>query len=104
MLYKSTGLLVSTSLQLHPLEALHVMPSADPISYPAVRSEDSVKNSSRLLSSFSTVGCPRCGGFRTTRAHRRSFFEKAVLFRFGYFPWKCIDCSRRFVAKDRGRN
>ena len=51
----------------------------------------------------SSVACRVCHGYHTTRAHRRGFFQKFILHHLGYFPWKCIDCSHRFLIRDRGR-
>jgi DNA-directed RNA polymerase subunit RPC12/RpoP len=51
---------------------------------------------------MSAVACPECAGYHTSRAYRRTFFQKVILFHLGYYPWKCIDCSSRFFSKDRG--
>jgi DNA-directed RNA polymerase subunit RPC12/RpoP len=72
--------------------------------YTAARPDPAIKIKPDRLAKFSSVACPRCRGYHTTRAHRRSFFQKFVLFRLGYFPWKCIDCNHRFFSQDRGHN
>ena len=80
------------------------MPSQTPSVYTESRPDPAIKIKPDRLARFSSVACPRCRSYHTTRAHRRSFFQKIVLFRLGYFPWKCIDCAHRFLSKDRGHN
>jgi DNA-directed RNA polymerase subunit RPC12/RpoP len=53
---------------------------------------------------MSSVACPECAGYHTSRVHRRTFFQRVVLFHLGYYPWRCIDCSNRFFSKERGHH
>jgi hypothetical protein len=78
------------------------MPSADVTAGIEVLQSATPKKADRP-SPFSSVICPQCGGYHTTRSHRRSFIEREILYRLGYFPWKCIDCANRFFDKERGR-
>ncbi|WP_157468271.1 hypothetical protein [Edaphobacter aggregans] len=77
------------------------MPSVTPAVQPEVHSEPNARSKSRRIP-LSLVACTRCGGYHTARTRRRTFLQREVLFRLGYFPWKCIDCANRFLSKDRG--
>jgi hypothetical protein len=41
--------------------------------------------------------CPSCGSVNTLRAHRRGI-EKLYSV-FGHFPFLCVDCHARFMAR-----
>jgi hypothetical protein len=45
--------------------------------------------------------CRHCNSSHTTRTRRKTFFLRAIL-RFNLHPWKCHDCSHRFLSKNRG--
>jgi hypothetical protein len=51
---------------------------------------------------MSQICCKRCYSLRTVRTTRKNFFQKVILLRLGLHPWKCLDCSLRFLSKDRG--
>jgi hypothetical protein len=36
------------------------------------------------------------------RATRKNFFQRVILLRLGLHPWRCLDCTYRFLSKDRG--
>ena len=72
--------------------------------YSEARQEPGIRIKSQRLALMSSVACPGCAGYNTTRAHRRSFFQKVILFHLGYYPWKCIDCASRFFSKERGHH
>ena len=67
-----------------------------------VRPDSAVNIKPDRLVRMSSVACPECASYHTARAHRRTFFQKVVLFHLGYFPWKCIDCASRFFSTERG--
>lgn len=46
--------------------------------------------------------CPKCGGGRWTRSHRRNRFERALHWA-GLRPWRCQDCDARFLHLERWR-
>lgn len=78
------------------------MPSESPSIFSPGRRDPAIEIKPERLAPISSVDCPECRGHHTTRCHRRTFFQKAILYRLGYYPWKCIDCSYRFLSKDRG--
>ena len=78
------------------------MPSESPSSVAPVRPDPAIDIEPERLAPFSAVACPQCHGYHTTRAHRRTFLQKVVFVRLGYYPWKCVDCSHRFLSNDRG--
>ncbi len=47
--------------------------------------------------------CPRCAGDQSFRVERKGFFQNVVYLRLGRFPWKCADCNKQFLDKERGR-
>ena len=78
------------------------MSSTTPSYYTETRPDPDIQIKPDRLAPMSAVACPECAGYHTSRAHRRTFFQKVILFHLGYYPWKCIDCSSRFFSKDRG--
>jgi len=82
--------------------SVNTSPSLPPIVTDAVPSLELKAVEPRRPASFSAVVCKRCGNYRTVRAHRRSLLQRTFWVRLGYFPWKCLDCSHRFMSKDRG--
>jgi hypothetical protein len=80
------------------------MPSGSASIFTSVRPDPAIKIEPDRLAPLSAIACPQCRGYHTTRAHRRTFFQKVVFTRLGYYPWKCIDCSHRFLSKNRGRS
>ncbi len=47
--------------------------------------------------------CTKCQyDGKLSRTKRAGFFEEHIYTLFGYFPWLCSACKRRFLLKDRG--
>lgn len=79
------------------------MPSESPSIFTPVQPDPTIKIEPDRRSPISAIACPQCHGYHTARSRRRTFFQKVIFSRLGYYPWKCIDCSRRFLSRDRGR-
>jgi len=47
------------------------------------------------------VICLKCGGGIAIRINRVGFWQRNVLGRFGYYPWKCGACGRVFMVRRR---
>ena len=47
--------------------------------------------------------CPRCGGARAERRTAKNYRERAALAVFGYYPYRCLDCERRFLDRPLSR-
>jgi len=47
------------------------------------------------------VYCPKCNHDCISRSQRRGIFESKIYSLFGYFPWHCIACDRRFLLRLR---
>ena len=47
--------------------------------------------------------CPRCGGARAERRTAKNYRERAALAIFGYHPYRCLECERRFLDRPRAR-
>ncbi len=45
--------------------------------------------------------CPHCDGIELRRQGRFGFWQRAVLPRFGYYPWECGLCRRIFMLQQR---
>jgi DNA-directed RNA polymerase subunit RPC12/RpoP len=43
--------------------------------------------------------CPRCGGSRAERRTAKNYRERAALAIFGFHPYRCLDCDRRFLDR-----
>jgi len=80
------------------------MSSHNPLLYTEARPDPGIRIKPDRVAHISSVVCPECAGYHTARSHRRTFFQKVILFRLGYYPWKCIDCSSRFFSKERGHH
>jgi len=50
------------------------------------------------------LSCPDCGRKDLRRLPRHGFWQRQVLFWFGYFPWECPLCRRTRFFRDRGRS
>ena len=45
--------------------------------------------------------CSHCDGITLDRRVRVGFWQRAVLPRFGYFPWECSLCRRVFLLRQQ---
>ena len=46
-----------------------------------------------------THQCPKCGSHDTRKSYTKGAFDTAVRI-FGYRPYRCRKCSRRFIRRD----
>ncbi len=47
--------------------------------------------------------CFRCKTKAFRRINREGFLQTVIFPYFGYYPWECIMCRRRFFFRDDGR-
>jgi len=52
----------------------------------------------------SEIACPKCGSSKVHRVEREGFLENRIYNFFGYYPWNCHDCRRKFLFKKRYRS
>jgi len=45
--------------------------------------------------------CPKCKHDEIERSKRRGFLERGIYTIFGYFPWRCDGCGKRFFLRVR---
>jgi hypothetical protein len=48
--------------------------------------------------------CPRCGERDCSRKKREGLWQRFILPRFGWFPWRCSACQRVFLVRERGKS
>lgn len=48
------------------------------------------------------VVCPTCSANVPMRVSRTGFFQLNILWRFGFYPWKCGACGVTFLSRARG--
>ncbi len=51
---------------------------------------------------MSEPSCPQCHSLQPHRIRQEGFWQRAVLQKFGFYPWECRFCKAVFVLKDRG--
>lgn len=50
------------------------------------------------------VHCPACGSNVTRRLEREGVRENYIYPLFGYYPWRCRPCRKKFFRKLRYRS
>lgn len=45
--------------------------------------------------------CPKCEGESTRRVGRTKSLRDRFMYFFGFFPWECVDCQKRFFNRKR---
>jgi ribosomal protein L37AE/L43A len=55
------------------------------------------------MKSISEVVCPSCKNTTSMRVNRNGFWQRKVLGRFGFYPWKCGSCGIVFLFRRRGQ-
>jgi hypothetical protein len=46
--------------------------------------------------------CQKCVQGELRRLNRTGFVEREILYAFGFFPWECVLCRRKFYRRDNG--
>jgi ribosomal protein L37AE/L43A len=45
--------------------------------------------------------CPRCDATTTRRVERSQSIWQSLKALFGYYPWECLACQKRFFDNNR---